>query len=85
MDEREQVEALLHILGHGWDVLAIYHSHPPGGPAELSLTDITEASFPDALLMIARSTMDGELVQIAAFAVEGKRVRQVPLIVADPE
>jgi [CysO sulfur-carrier protein]-S-L-cysteine hydrolase len=51
MDARQQVEAMLQMEAHGWELLAIYHSHPHG-PAEPSATDIAQAYYPDALYLI---------------------------------
>jgi [CysO sulfur-carrier protein]-S-L-cysteine hydrolase len=51
MDARQQVEAMLQMEAHGWELLAIYHSHPHG-PAEPSASDIAQAYYPDALYLI---------------------------------
>jgi len=51
MSPKEQVTAILDFEKHGWEVVAIYHSHP-GEPARPSPTDIAEASFPDAVYLI---------------------------------
>lgn len=51
MDPQEQIEALLMIEDKGWDLLAIYHSHP-AGPQHPSATDVNEAAYPEALNLI---------------------------------
>jgi proteasome lid subunit RPN8/RPN11 len=51
MSPPEQVTAIMEFEKCGWEVVAIYHSHP-GGPARPSPTDIAEASFPDAVYLI---------------------------------
>ena len=51
MDETEMVHALHRILEKGWEVLAIYHSHPQG-PAKPSATDLVEASFFESVQLI---------------------------------
>lgn len=45
MAPQEQLAALAEIQRQGWELLAIYHSHP-NGPPHPSLTDLTEASYP---------------------------------------
>lgn len=52
MDPAEVVVALRDIRESGWQLGAIVHSHLRG-PATPSTTDLREAHYPDALLMIA--------------------------------
>src|SRR5262249_3903248 len=51
MDHRAMVEAITTLQREGREVVAIYHSHPES-PAEPSVRDITEATWPDALYII---------------------------------
>lgn len=51
MEPQEQLNALLDIDLKGWDLLAIYHSHPRG-PELPSETDILEHFYPDTLCLI---------------------------------
>jgi proteasome lid subunit RPN8/RPN11 len=51
MNPQQQLDALLDMEQNGWDLLAIYHSHPHG-PELPSHTDILEHFYPDALCMI---------------------------------
>lgn len=51
MDGRQQVEAMLAMEADGWELVAIYHSHPQG-PAEPSATDVAQAYYPDAIHLI---------------------------------
>jgi proteasome lid subunit RPN8/RPN11 len=51
MDPEEQLKAFLLVEEKGWDILAVYHSHPNGisGP---SFTDYEELTFPGILYII---------------------------------
>jgi proteasome lid subunit RPN8/RPN11 len=51
MDPQEQWQVFQKIDDHGWDLLAIYHSHP-AGPAGLSATDIAEAFYPEVIHLV---------------------------------
>ena len=47
MEPKQQIEAMLALEAAGWQLLAIYHSHPQG-PETPSLTDIAHAFYPEA-------------------------------------
>jgi len=51
MDPAQQVKAMLEIESAGWELIAIYHSHP-AGPAVPSLTDLREHADPQAAALI---------------------------------
>ncbi len=51
MDPAEQVTAMLDIEDRGWEMLAIYHSHPHG-PERPSHSDIAQAYYPESLYVI---------------------------------
>jgi proteasome lid subunit RPN8/RPN11 len=51
MDSQEQLAAVLEIEDRGWDLGAVYHSHPRT-PAVPSETDVKFAFYPEALTII---------------------------------
>lgn len=57
IDPQEQFRIFQLIEENGWDLLAIYHSHP-NGPATLSSRDIAEAFYPQAVYLICYRSGD---------------------------
>lgn len=51
MDPGEQIRAMLTLEEKGWDLVAIYHSHPTGTILP-SKTDVDEAFYPEAVQII---------------------------------
>ncbi len=51
MDPEEQLKAFLLVEDKGWDILAIYHSHPHGIDKP-SATDYDELTFPGIIYLI---------------------------------
>jgi proteasome lid subunit RPN8/RPN11 len=51
MAPKQQLEAFMEMEERGWELLAIYHSHP-SGPVGPSATDLAEALYPEALHLI---------------------------------
>ena len=51
MDPKEELNAFLLAEENGWEILAIYHSHPHGISSP-SVTDYNELTFPDIVYLI---------------------------------
>lgn len=51
LEPAAQVRALLGAEAKGWQLLAVFHSHP-AGPAHPSASDLAEAAYPEALSLI---------------------------------
>lgn len=76
MAPKQQLQAFLAIERKGWDLLAIYHSHP-GGPAGPSATDLAEAHYPEAQQLIW--SYSGDEWTCRAFCFEEGAVQEVKL------
>ena len=77
MDPTRQVETMLEIEGHGWEVCGIFHSHP-AGPPQPSRTDIDRAYYPDALYIILAPGA-GAGWAMRGFEIDAGQVREIPL------
>jgi proteasome lid subunit RPN8/RPN11 len=65
----------------GWEVLAIYHSHP-ATPAYPSATDVARAFYPDAIyLLISLANPDGAVVR--GFEIKDGVVSEVTLEIVE--
>lgn len=51
LDPREQFQVFQTLENSGWELLAIYHSHPRG-PAGPSASDIEQAYYPEAVYLV---------------------------------
>ncbi len=79
LDPNEELKAFLFVEDKGWDILAVYHSHPHGIDHP-SPTDIDELTFPGIIYLIwyqnaADWTCRGYLMQGRS------QVSEVPVIV----
>lgn len=81
MDEAELIAAMRHLRETGRELVAIYHSHPHGGPWP-SDTDIAENRYPETVhLIVGRE--DGEW-RARAFLLDGEVVELAVRVVPDP-
>lgn len=82
-DSREQLRAFERIDDMGWQLLAIYHSHPRSA-AYPSERDIEHALYPDAWYVII-SLLNPGTPKVGAFRISEGVVRPKPLsISSDP-
>jgi len=77
MDPGQQLMAMLAIERQGFDLLAIYHSHPYGPPTP-SATDVSKAFYPESLQIII-SLQEPTKPVIRAFAIVDGWIGEVPL------
>lgn len=71
LEPRQQLEFFLQMEREGWDLMAIFHSHP-AGPSLPSATDLDEALYPGVVHLIW-FPQNGEW-NCAAFLLDGGRV-----------
>ena len=77
MDPRQQIQAMLDLEAQGWQLLAIYHSHPQG-PNYPSPTDIALAFYPEAANIIV-SLQDRAVPKIRAFTIVAHKVAETSI------
>jgi proteasome lid subunit RPN8/RPN11 len=77
MDPVEQLAAFLDMEEEGWDLIAIYHSHPHG-PQTPSASDVAQAYYPETAYVIV-SLMDRHHPSIRAFNIVAGHVTEIPL------
>ncbi len=82
MDPHQQLEAMLDLEERGWELLAIYHSHPHG-PETPSSMDIAQAYYPEAIYVIV-SFRDRKDPNVRAFRIEDDQVSEVPYSIVKP-
>ena len=78
MDPAEQLNAFIQMESSGWDLVAIYHSHP-AGPDHPSETDMNEAFYPDVTQILWYLKV--KIWQCKVFLVQRQRFLELPCIV----
>src|SRR3990172_4744491 len=74
MEPREQLRFMQDMDEKGWDMLAIYHSHPKT-QAYPSPTDVSLAYYPDSLYVIV-TLMKPDSPQIRAFTIIDEKIEE---------
>lgn len=84
MDAHDQLEAFNELEDKGFELAAIYHSHPQG-PASPSITDIEQAHYPDSVYLIW--AYDGNKWDCRGYTIRAGLVQEIPVIVtsANPD
>ena len=72
MGDQSFVDAYLDIEARGWDLVAIYHSHPVGTQAVPSPTDVANANYPETLNLIVSFDGDGQPVARVFRIIDGQ-------------
>ncbi|MGQ0601631.1 MAG: M67 family metallopeptidase [Anaerolineales bacterium] len=81
MQPEQQIRTMDEIEARGWEITAIYHSHP-AGPSVPSPTDIAEAYYPESLYLICSADARGAWVG-RAFRIENGTVTEVPVEIVE--
>ncbi len=79
MDPQQQLAAMLEIEDKGWEMTAVYHSHPQG-PETPSATDIAQAYYPDVIQLIVSLRQQSQPV-MRAFMIGNGRVTEIEIVV----
>lgn len=79
MDPEQQLRAMLDLESQGWQMLAIYHSHPHG-PQTPSPTDVSMAYYPESAHLIV-SLAEPSKPAIRAFTIVAGQINEIPLSV----
>ncbi len=80
-DPQQQLLALRDIDENGWDVLAIFHSHP-ATQAYPSETDIGRAFYPEAIYILI-SLQNPEQATVRGYRIDQGQVTEVTLEIED--
>ena len=72
MADQEVIQAMIQFRKAGEELIAIVHSHP-SSPPTLSETDMNEAYYPDAVLIVV--SFQSEPEQVAAWFRRGPELR----------
>lgn len=82
IDPQEQFHTFQLIEENGWDLLAIYHSHPRG-PAVLSPSDIAEAFYPQCVYLVWYS--DDGIWNCRGFRINPQSIEEIMINITKSE
>ena len=77
MDPHQQIETMLEVEERGWELTAVYHSHPQGA-AYPSETDVAQAYYPDTIQLIV-SLQDVKKPQMRGYTIVDGGITAVSL------
>jgi proteasome lid subunit RPN8/RPN11 len=81
MDPKAQWGAMHMLAEKNKDIIAIYHSHPPGSCGAPSPVDITNAHYTKALNLVVVPRISGAIASFRAFSIDEGQVFEVSIIV----
>jgi [CysO sulfur-carrier protein]-S-L-cysteine hydrolase len=81
MEPQRQVQAMIEIEDHGMELIAIYHSHPPGSRTDPSAIDLRDAAYPGAYSVIIVPSENPGTASIKAFITHENRAVEVPIVI----
>lgn len=79
MEPQQQLNAMLDMDDKGWEMTAVYHSHPQG-PETPSVTDVAQAYYPDVVHLIVSLRQRAQPV-LRAFMIANGRVTELEIVV----
>jgi proteasome lid subunit RPN8/RPN11 len=83
MDPQEELNAFVLVEQQGWDIIAIYHSHPHGIQTP-SLTDHAELTFPGIIYLIWYQDANGW--QCRGYLMQSEqKAEEIPVITSTNE
>ena len=78
IEPHRQIEVFNLLDERGWELISIYHSHP-NGPSSPSLTDVSEATYPESVYLIWSKS--DHIWDCRGFIIEAGKQTQVEIIV----
>ncbi len=77
LDPQQQIQAMATMRKNNEQLFAIYHSHPTA-PAVPSITDLEQASYPEALYLIISMSVKGVL-ELRGYQITEAQFTEIPL------
>ncbi len=77
MDPQQQLQAMIDLEERGWEMVALFHSHPTG-PERPSQADIAQAYYPASVYVIV-SLADRDNPVVRGFYIENGRYHEVKI------
>jgi len=83
MERQGMVDAIIGFQRAGREVIGIYHSHPDG-KADLSESDVAQATWPDAVNLVL-GLSEGQEIDLQAWAIRRGEVEPADLEILPPD